>query len=94
MTEYAVLRAMGYQQSFFWMLIGNIAAGFVILAYIPSLIITIFLYRIAAESTQLPINLKLHDAILILMLVVGMGAVSAAVSIRKLRKANPVELFS
>lgn len=94
MTEYAVLRAMGYQQTFFWMLIGNIAAGFVILAYIPSLIITIFLYRIAAESTQLPITLKLHDAVLILMLVVGMGAVSAAVSIRKLRKANPVELFS
>ncbi len=94
MTEYAVLRAMGYQQTFFWMLIGNISAGFVVLSYIPSLIITVFLYRFAAESIQLPMDLKLYDAFFILMIVVLMGAVSAALAIRKLRKASPVDLFS
>lgn len=94
MTEYAVMRAMGYRQSFFWMLIGNITAGFVILAYIPSLFITAFLYWIATDAIQLPMIQKPEDALVVLVLVIFMGASAAAIAIRKLRKASPVDLFS
>ena len=66
MTEYAVMRAMGYHQTFFWMLIGNITAGFVVLAYIPSLFLTALLYWIATNAIQLPMNQKPGDALLVL----------------------------
>jgi putative ABC transport system permease protein len=94
MTEYAVMRAMGYHQTFFWMLIGNITAGFVVLAYIPSLFVTALLYWIATNAIQLPMNQKPGDAILVLGLVIIMGGSAAMIAIRKLRKASPVDLFS
>lgn len=94
MGEYAVLRAMGYEQSFFISLMGFITLTFTAAAYLPSLIIARYICYVVENKAQLAMNLSVSDAILVLWIVLLMGVVATVFVIRKLEKANPVDLFS
>lgn len=93
MREYATLRAMGYKQSFFVILVGAIAVAIAVITYIPSVIICYFVFRAAASATKLPMEMKVSYMIEVFVLVVTMGLISTILSTKKLKQANPVDLF-
>ena len=93
MREYATLRAMGYKQSFFVTLVSSIAIAISIITYIPSSIVAFFVYRLAASATKLPMVMKGSYLLEIFFIVVTMGLIAAFLSTKKLKQANPVDLF-
>jgi len=93
MNEYAVMRTMGYRQSFFIMLTSSITFLFTMIAFLPSLAIALLINNMVTQSIQLQVALNLPDLILVLLILFVMGGVATTLAIRKLEKANPVDLF-
>jgi putative ABC transport system permease protein len=93
MREYATLRAMGYKQVFFLILVSAIAVAIALITYIPSSIVSYFVYDFAASATKLPMVMKPSYMIEVFLLVVTMGMVATFLSTKKLKQADPVDLF-
>jgi len=51
-------------------------------------------YTLAASATHLPLRMKAGDMASIFFIVVVMGLVATLLAIRKLKNADPVDLFS
>lgn len=91
--EYAALRAIGYNQLFFIFLVGFIAIAIALITYLPSVLVTLLIYHVAASVTKLPLDLKGYYLIAVLLIVLAMGITAAMISTRKLKNADPVDLF-
>ena len=64
------------------------------LVALPSLAVAAGLYHGAAEATHLPLNLSAGAIASIFSLVVIMGCVAALFAMRRVRLANPLDLFT
>ena len=91
--EYATLRAIGYKQRFFVILVAVIAVSIAVVTYLPSTVIALVIYQVASSATKLPLILKLSYLIEVFLLVVAMGFVATFVTTKKLKAADPVDLF-
>ncbi len=93
LAEYATLRAMGYPMYF---LMGVVLQEGVILSflgYLPATGISLALYRIAGNATRLPLDMTIERGVTVLMLTIVMCSVSGLIAVRKLRSADPAEIF-
>lgn len=93
LPEYATLKAMGYSNGY---LAGVVLQQAVILAafgFLPAVAIAIGLYRVSGEATRLPLEMTNERAVLVFLLTVGMCSVSALLALRKVRSADPAEIF-
>jgi putative ABC transport system permease protein len=63
------------------------------LGFIPGLALSIGLYQITYAATLLPVAMKLNRAIFVLSLTIIMCSVSGAIALRKLRAADPADMF-
>lgn len=93
LREFATLRAIGYKQNFFIVLVGMIALAISVISYLPSIVISVFVYRLAESATKLPLEMKITYMAEVFILVVTMGLIAASLSARKLKQADPVDLF-
>jgi ABC-type transport system, involved in lipoprotein release, permease component len=91
--EYATLRAIGYKQVFFVQLVAIIAVSIAVVTYLPSTLMALLIYHVASSFTKLPLNLKTSYLVEIFVLVVVMGLVATFVTTKKLKQADPVDLF-
>jgi len=94
LKEYATLRAIGYQQGFFSTVVGCIALVLSVAAYVPSAFIAWGVYSVAAESSKLPLRMNIPDMTTIFVLVLVMAVTATLLAVGKIRKADPVDLFS
>jgi putative ABC transport system permease protein len=93
LAEYATLKAMGYRNRY---LIGVVLMEAVILAvigYLPGVAICVWLYRLTESATQLPMQMWVSTSALVLVLTIAMCAVSGLIAVRKIRSADPAEIF-
>jgi len=93
LAEYATLRAMGYPMSFLIGVVLQEAVILSVLGYLPAFAITLGLYRMAGDATRLPLEMSVERGVAVLMLTVVMCAVSGLIAVRKLRSADPAEIF-
>ena len=91
--EYAVLRAIGYTQTFFVALVTFIAIAIALVTYLPSVGITLVIYGVAASATKLPLILKARYLFTVLTIVIAMSLAAAVYSTKELKRADPVDLF-
>jgi putative ABC transport system permease protein len=94
LKEYAVLVAMGYPPKFFVFIVLEIAGAIALLTFLPSLAVAAGLYHGAAEATHLPLNFSASAIASIFTLVVIMGCIAALFAMRRVRLANPLDLFT
>lgn len=93
LAEYATLKAMGYTN---WYLVGVVFQESVILSvlsYLPSLLLAWWVFGLTARKTALPMELTPERALLVLILTLLMCFVSGLIAIRKLRQADPADIF-
>jgi putative ABC transport system permease protein len=64
-----------------------------VLGYIPAFLLSIGLYNLTATATLLPIFMKTERAIYVLNLTIIMCSFSGAIAMRKLRSADPADVF-
>ncbi|PMB37524.1 ABC transporter [Fischerella thermalis CCMEE 5319] len=93
LPEYATLKAMGYSDRYLMTMLMQEALLLAALGFIPGLALSIGLYQITYAATLLPIAMKLNRAIFVLSLTIIMCSVSGAIAMRKLRAADPADMF-
>lgn len=93
LPEYATLKAMGYGDRYLLGVLLQEALLLAILGYLPSVILSLGLYQLAFTATMLPIAMNIERAITVFVLTVVMCSASGALSMRKLRSADPADIF-
>ncbi len=93
LAEYATLKAMGYSNGYLSGVVLQQAVILAVLGYLPGLAIAFFLYKTAGEATRLPLHMTLSRGVAVLALTIAMCSVSALIALRKVRSADPADVF-
>jgi putative ABC transport system permease protein len=93
LPEYATLKAMGYTDGYLLGVLAQEALILGLLGYIPGVILSIGLYGLTQSATMLPIAMTARRAITVFVLTLIMCFVSGAIAVRKLRSADPADVF-
>ena len=93
LPEYATLKAMGYSDNYFVVVVLQEAIILAIFGYIPGVAISSAVYALAAWGTNLPVIMTLGRAIVVLILTLAMCCFSGTLALRKLKEADPADIF-
>lgn len=93
LSEFATLKAIGYSdRRLFWVVLQE-SLILSVFGFIPGVLLALGVYEIARAATVLPIRMTLLRLVVVFPLTVLMCAVSGALAVRKLRYADPAEIF-
>lgn len=93
LSEYATLKAMGYTNAFLYRVVLYEAILLAVAGFLPGLAVSHQLYRLTTEATQLPMHLRSMLVGGTLMLTVSMCMISGVIAVRKIRSADPADIF-
>ncbi len=93
LSEYATLKAIGYKQTYLLLLVFQEAIILAILGYLPGFAFAIVQYNLTKSATLLPIAMTVNRAIVVLGLTNLMCLISGAITMHKLRAADPADVF-
>lgn len=93
LAEYATLKAMGFKNKYLLSIVFQQAIILASLGYVPGFAISLGLYDIAKNATQLPVIMNLERAIFVFSLAMIMCLVSGFLSTNKLRNVDPADIF-
>lgn len=93
LPEYATLMAMGYRSKYFYSLILVQSLFLASIAFIPGFIASMGLYSIIKQATLLPIYMTPERTSFVFLLTLIMCILSGLIATRKLRDADPVDIF-
>jgi len=93
LPEYATLRAMGYRTRFLALVVLCEALILAVLGYFPGISVVAWLYGFTEEATLLPMVLESTRAVQVFMMTIGMCGVAGIMALRKVRTADPAEVF-
>jgi putative ABC transport system permease protein len=93
LAEYATLKAMGYSNASLSAVVLYESLIVAVLGFIPGLLVCFFLYRITADATRLPLEMTAERVLLVLILTIAMCGLAALIALRKVRAADPAEVF-
>lgn len=93
LSQYATLKAIGYTHNYLLSMILRQAFLIAILGYIPGFLISMIQYELTKKATLLPVEMSMSRALLVLSLTVIMCFLSGATAVRKLKDADPADIF-
>jgi putative ABC transport system permease protein len=93
LREYATLKAMGYRDRYLFGIVLQEALLLATLGFAPGFGLAALLYRVAGEATKLPMQMEAGRSLLVLGLTVAMCCAAGSAALRKVRSADPAEVF-
>ena len=93
LPEYATLKAMGYSDRYLTIVLAQEVLVLATLGFIPGFFLSIGLYRLTYSVTALPVVMKTGRALLVLLLTFLMCSGSGLIALKKLRSADPADIF-
>jgi putative ABC transport system permease protein len=93
LSEYATLKAMGYSGGYLSRVVLVAAAILALLGFVPGVIAAVGLYDLVAQATLLPLRMDPGRGAMVFGLIFGMCAVAGLLAMRKLRDADPADMF-
>ena len=93
MAEYATLKAMGYKNFYLLSVVFQEALILSLLGYLPGISLSVGLYALTRNATNLPLFMATLRALQVLILTIIMCAISGAIAMRKLQSADPADIF-
>ncbi len=93
MAEYATLKAMGFRDWYLLSVVFQEALILAILGFIPGYAISYGLYGLTRSATNLPLFMTLSRVTTVFVLTILMCLISGAIATRKLRSADPADVF-
>jgi putative ABC transport system permease protein len=93
LAEYATIKAIGYRNGYLFRVILWQASLLALVGFFPGLLATLGIYELTRQAARIPIGMTASRAVLVLLLTIGMCLVSGLLAIRKLRSADPADLF-
>jgi putative ABC transport system permease protein len=93
LPEYATLKAVGYRFGYLFRVVVWQALLLALAGYVIGLVVSLGLYELTRQVAHLPVRMTGERLALVLALAVGMCVGSALAAVRKLRTADPADLF-
>jgi putative ABC transport system permease protein len=93
MKEFATLKAMGYPERYIYGVGMTQGLLFSLMGYFPSLVLSFLLYRVLRALSGFPVYMDLNRAVFVFLLTLGMCIIAAALSLGKIKRADPADLF-
>ena len=93
LPEYATLKAIGYRDNYFLSLVFQSAIILAALGFVPGFVIAWSAYALTRSATLLPLFMRIDRSLFVLILTIVMCFISGAIAIRKLREADPADVF-
>ncbi|MFM2303576.1 MAG: hypothetical protein RLZZ135_986 [Cyanobacteriota bacterium] len=93
LPQYATLKAMGYSDRYLMVMLLQQSLILAILGFIPGFMLAIGLYEVTYAATLLAVAMKLNRALMVLALTMIMCTVSGSFAMRKLKLADPADIF-
>jgi putative ABC transport system permease protein len=93
LSEYATLKAMGYTDFYLLTIVFQEALILSIVGFFPGMFAAVGLYTITRNATNLPLIMTVARATSVLILTMIMCTISGAIAVRKLRAADPADMF-
>ncbi len=93
LKEYATLKAMGYTHGYLRGVVLQEAVILAVLGFLPGMGIAYLVFSRGADATRLPLEMSVESALSVFALTVVMCAGSGMMALRKLRAADPAEVF-
>lgn len=93
LPQYATLKAMGFSDAYLLRVVFHQAMLLSGLGYLPGFFLAIVLYRVATNAIQMQFEMTLVRAVLVFGLTVVMCCLSALMAMRRIRTADPAEVF-
>ncbi|MBI1242743.1 ABC transporter permease DevC [Umezakia ovalisporum] len=91
--EYATFKALGYRNSYLLSVVFEEALILAALGFIPGVAVSLGLYQITRTATNLPMYMTVIRGFHVLILTIIMCSISGAIATRKLRCADPADMF-
>jgi putative ABC transport system permease protein len=92
-AQYATLRAIGYSPGYLSGVVLRQALALAILGYVPGLLVALALYALGRERANLLLSMTWERAAGVLVLSIAMCSLSGLLALRKVKAADPAELF-
>jgi len=93
LKEYATLKAMGYTNRYLSGVVLQEAAILAVAGFIPAIVLSLVVYKVSAAATNLPLELTLDKAGIVLGLTMVMCVIAGLLAMRKVRSADPADVF-
>jgi putative ABC transport system permease protein len=94
LREYATLKAIGYSNFYLARVVMASALILAVLGFLPGFFLSIWMYDFVGAATFLPLGMTLDRGITVFLMIFGMCALAGLLAMRKLRDANPADMFS
>ena len=93
LKEYATLKAMGYSNGFLGRTVLSAALLLAGMGFIPGFAVSVVLYDLVGKQTFLPLAMDASRAAGVFALIFTMCSAAGMLAVRKLRDANPADMF-
>lgn len=93
MAEYATFKAMGYRNMYLLGIVFEEAIILSVLGFLPGVGVSVGLYHLTRNATNLPLYMTILRAFAVLILNMVMCSISGAIATRKLQAADPADIF-
>lgn len=93
LRDYATLKAIGFSHGMLRAIVLREALILAVVGYLPGFGLSLYVYNILSTSTSLKFVMTADVAIVVLLAVSAICLISALIAIRKLREADPADLF-
>lgn len=93
LPEYATLKAIGYGTPFLFGVVFFEAVFLAVLGYVPGLLLSMRLFTLARNATQLPLLMTRSSNLFVFALTLTMCVIAGALAMRKVQSADPAEIF-
>jgi putative ABC transport system permease protein len=93
LSEYATVKAIGYRNGYLIRVILWQASLLAVAGFFPGLLASLGVYAWTREEARIPIDMTATRTVFVLVLTVAMCLCSGLLAIRKLRSADPADLF-
>lgn len=91
--EYATLKAIGFGDGFFIWTIVQESIILSVSGFVPGTILAAVLYKLTRDIGNMPTYMSASSLAIVFGLTVGMCVIAGLLATRKLRKANPADIF-
>ncbi len=91
--EYATLKAMGFSDSFFVWTVAQESLILSVLGFVPGAVLAEVLYALTRRIADMPAYMSLQGLLTVFTLSLCMCMGAGMLATRKLRKANPADVF-
>ena len=93
LPQFATLKAIGYADRSLTLIVIAMAFALVVAAFVPATAAVLGIYSVIRDKTLLPVVMTQERLAVVFAIVLVMAAISALLSIRSLRRADPADLF-